>query len=312
MKILFFDDFKLGILRGTDVVDVTSVVADIPHVKAHDLISSLIERFSEYKARLETAAAQGKGIPVASVSIRPPLPRPVNIDCIAENYKNEASLGDATLINGFHKSPGAIVGDGDKMILPDAPALNFEGEAELGVVIGKRADNVSEEQAMNHVFGYVNIIDGSAKGLLPAKHHHFQVKSRATFAPIGPYLVTADEIADPHNLRVQLWINGELKQDFNTGGMSSRIPRCISWVSSIHPLEPGDIIATGTFHRGLTSLQDGDRIELEGEGLGRLHITVEDKLKRTWPRDTRAERIQKGLSPRPEQLTGKYSNNHPK
>ena len=93
---------------------------------------------------------------------------------------------------------------------------------------------------------------------------------------MGPYLVTADEIADPQKLQVKLWVNGEIKQNYNTDDMAHKIPKVISWVSSIHPLEPGDVIATGTNHRGLSAFQGGDVIELETEGLGRLSIHVQD------------------------------------
>ena len=133
------------------------------------------------------------------------------------------------------------------------------------------------------------------------------MKSRATFAPIGPYIVTADEVKDPLKLQVKLWVNGVLKQNFNTDDMAHKIPRCIEWVSGIHALEPGDIIATGTNHRGLSSFQDGDKVELEVEGMGRLTIGVKDDLKRTWARDTRLEREQKGLTGTTPQLTGKYA-----
>src|SRR6185312_8195375 len=102
-----------------------------------------------------------------------------------------------------------------------------------------------------------------------------------------PYLVTADEIADPQNLQIKLWVNGVLKQNFNTSDMAHQIPRCVEFVSSIHPLEAGDVIASGTNHRGLNAFMDGDKVELEVEGLGRLHFNVQDDLKRTWSRDTR-------------------------
>jgi 2-keto-4-pentenoate hydratase/2-oxohepta-3-ene-1,7-dioic acid hydratase in catechol pathway len=115
--------------------------------------------------------------------------------------------------------------------------------------------------------------------------------------------VTADEIADPHTLQVRLWVNGELKQNFNTSDMAHRIPRCIEWVTSIHTLEPGDLLATGTNHRGLSAFQDGDRVELETEGLGRLRFQVRDDLKRTWARETRAERQAKGLEGTTPQLS---------
>ena len=211
-------------------------------------------------------------------------------------------------INAFHKSPNAIIGNGDTMVLPDVPATIFEGEAELAVVIGKRGANVKAADAMSYVFGYINFIDGSARGVLPPGNTFYQMKSRDTFAPIGPYIVTADEIKDPHKLQVRLWINGELKQNFNTDDMAHKIPRCIEWVTSIHTLEPGDILATGTNHRGLHAFQDGDKVELEIEGLGRLRINVRDDLKRTWPRETRLEWETKGgkggYAP---QATGRYA-----
>ena len=147
---------------------------------------------------------------------------------------------------------------------------------------------------MSYVFGYTNFIDGSARGLQPPGNTFYQMKSRDTFAPIGPYIVTADEIKDPHKLQVRLWNNGTLKQNYNTDDMAHKIPRCIEFVSSIHTLEPGDMLATGTNHRGLHAFQDGDEVELEIEGLGRLRVNVRDDLKRTWPRDTRLEWHSKG------------------
>lgn len=308
MKLLYFDDFKLGVLNGDKVVDVSAVVADIPHTGPHDLISGLIARFDAYRGRLEDAAASAEGVPVSGVRIRPPLPKPGNIDCMAVNYMEDGTRAEPAPINAFHKAGNAVIGHGDTMVLPDVPATIFEGEAEIAVVIGKRAANVGEAEAMSHVFGYVNFIDGSARGLPPEGNVFFQMKSRDTFAPIGPYLVTADEIPDPQNLHVQLWVNGDCKQDFNTSDMAHKIPRCIEWASAIHTLEPGDILATGTNHRGLSAFQDGDRVELEVEGLGRLRFDVRDDLKRTWSRDTRLEHTEKGLPGRATpQLTGKYA-----
>jgi 2-keto-4-pentenoate hydratase/2-oxohepta-3-ene-1,7-dioic acid hydratase in catechol pathway len=290
------------------VVDVSSVVQDIPHTGPHDLINGLIERFAGYRPRLEEAARRGKAVALADVRIRPPLPRPVNIDCMAVNYMEDGTRTEPAPINAFHKSPNAVIGSGDTMVLPDVPATIFEGEAEVAVVIGKRARDVKATDAMGCVFGYVNFIDGSARGLPPPGNVFYQMKSRDTFAPIGPYIVTADEIADPHRLQVRLWVNGELKQNFNTSDMAHKIPRCIEWVSSIHTLEPGDVLATGTNHRGLSAFQDGDVVELESEGLGRLRISVRDALKRTWGRETRLEMADKGAKTiTTPQLTGKYA-----
>jgi len=308
MKILYFNDFRLGVLRADNtVVDVMGVVRGIPHTGPHNLISGLIERFDEFRAPLEQAAAKGNGVPLSEVRIRPPVPKPYNIDCMAVNYMEDGTRSEPAPINAFHKTPNAIIGNGDTMVLPDVPATIFEGEAEVALVIGKRASNVRAAQAMDHIFGYMNFVDGSARGLPPSGNTFYQTKSRETFAPIGPYIVTADEIRDPHNLQIKLWVNGELKQNFNTSDMAHKIPRCIEWVSSIHTLEPGDVLASGTNHRGLSAFQDGDRVEVEAEGLGRLTFNVRDDLKRTWGRETRAERQERKLEGQTPQLTGKYA-----
>jgi 2-keto-4-pentenoate hydratase/2-oxohepta-3-ene-1,7-dioic acid hydratase in catechol pathway len=303
LKLLFFDDYKLGVLKGDAVHDVSDIVHSIPHVGPGDLISGVIERFDQYRAMLNAASNRGSGVPLASVKVRPPLPRPNNIICMAVNYMENGTRAEPAPKNGFNKTPNAIIGPGDTMVLPDMAATIFEGEAELAVVIGKRASHVKAADAMSHVFGYVNFIDGSARGV-PA---FYQMKSRETFAPIGPYLVTADEVADPHKLPVKLWVNGNLMQDFNTDDMAHNIPQCIEWVTSIHTLEPGDILATGTNHRGLSAFQDGDTVELECAGMGRLSFSVRDDLKRTWARETRLERQEKGFDSPTPQLTGKYA-----
>ena len=306
MKLLLFDDFKLGVLRGDQVVDVTDAVKDIPHIGPGDLMSGLIARFGDYRKKIEDAAGKGKPVPVSGVRVRPPLPKPTTIVCMAVNYMEDGTRSEPAPINAFLKSPSAIIGPGDTMVLPDVPATIFEGEAEMALIFGKRATAVPAARAMEYVFGYCNFIDGSARGLLPTGNTFYQMKSRDTFAPMGPYLVTADEIADPHKLAIRLSVNGTVKQSFNTSDMAHKIPRCIEWVTSIHTLEPGDVLATGTNHRGLSAFMDGDRIELETEGMGVLRFTIKDDLKRTWARETRLDRQEKGQEGTTPQLTGKH------
>jgi 2-keto-4-pentenoate hydratase/2-oxohepta-3-ene-1,7-dioic acid hydratase in catechol pathway len=317
MKLTYFDDFQLGVIKGDRIVNITSVLNGIAHRDRQDIMAGLIASFDVFRPSIEKLVAMDEGTPLASVRLRAPLPRPRQIDCMAVNYMEDGTLPEPPPINAFHKSPGAIIGQDEVMVLPDAPATVFEAEAELGIVIGKRASNVPAAQAISHIFGYVNFIDGSARGLPPANNVFFQAKSRDTFAPVGPYIVTADEISDPQKLQVRLWVNEALKQDFNTGDMAHKIARCIEWVSAIHTLEPGDILATGTNHRGLSALHDGDRVELEVEGLGRLRIHVRDDLKRTWTRETRLEASRKFVAETGEkapptgvpakQLSGKYA-----
>ena len=284
------------------------MVQSIPHTGPHDLINNLIADFDNWRAKLEAAAASGTGVPISSVRIRPPLLRPGTIDCMAVNFMEDGTRDAPAPINAFNKAPGAIIGNGDTMVLPDVPATLFEGEAEVAVVIGKRATNVAAADAMKYIFGYLCFIDGSARGLPPPSNVFFQMKSRDTFAPIGPFIVTADEIPDPHKLQITLKVNGEVKQNFNTDDMAHKIPRCIEWISSIHTLEPGDIIATGTNHRGLNPFMDGDKIELTTEGLGTLHIKVKDKHKRTWARITRLKHKESGAQGvHTPQTGGKYT-----
>jgi 2-keto-4-pentenoate hydratase/2-oxohepta-3-ene-1,7-dioic acid hydratase in catechol pathway len=307
MKLVFFDDFRLGVLQGDQVVDVSNVVKDIPHNEPQQLMRGLIERFQDYRSPLEQAAARGQGQPVSQVRLRPPLPRPANIVCMAVNYMEDGTRSEPAPINAFMKSPNAIIGPGDTMILPDVPATIFEGEAEVALVIGKHASGVSADRAMDYIFGYVNFIDGSARGLPPMQNSFYQMKSRDTFAPIGPYIVTADEIPNPQKMAIKLWNNGTLYQSFNTDDMAHKIPRCVEWVTSIHALEAGDILATGTNHRGLNPFMDGDTVELETEGLGRLRFNVKDALNRTWARETRLQRQEKGQEGTTPQLSGKYA-----
>jgi 2-keto-4-pentenoate hydratase/2-oxohepta-3-ene-1,7-dioic acid hydratase in catechol pathway len=307
MKLAFFDDYRLGIVSDETVVDVTDVVKDIPRLGPQDVMRGLIERFDSYKDKL-AAAAKGRGQPLSQVKFRPPLPHPSNIVCMAVNYMEDGTLPEPAPMNAFLKAPSAIIGDGDTMVLPDMPASVFEGEAELAVVIGKKAARVKAADAMSYVFGYTNFIDGSARGVVPPTNVFYQMKSRDTFAPIGPYIVTADEVKDPHKLQIKLSNNGVLMQNFNTDDMAHKIPRCIEWVTSIHALEPGDIVATGTNHRGLNPFMDGDKIEVTCEGCGTLHMTVRDDLKRTWARITRLQHKESGAEgPHTKQICGKYA-----
>lgn len=307
MKLVFFDDFKLGVVKDGVVVDVSDAVSSIPHQEPHELINRLIAGFSDHKQKLAEVVNERTGVPLAQVKLRSPMPKPFNIVAMAVNYMEDGTRAEPAPINAFHKSPNAVIGDGDTLVLPDIPATIFEGEAEMALVIGKRAEQVKAEDAYDYIFGYLNFIDGSARGLQDGGNTFYQMKSRETFAPMGPWLVTADEVPDPLNLQIRLWVNGELKQNYNTSDMAHKIPRCIEWASSMHTLEPGDVLALGTNHRGLSALMDGDAVEIEVEGLGRLHLNVRDDLKRTWARETRLDRMEKGLEGTTPQLTGKYA-----
>jgi 2-keto-4-pentenoate hydratase/2-oxohepta-3-ene-1,7-dioic acid hydratase in catechol pathway len=307
MKLLFFNDYRLGVALDDSVVDVTEAVADLPRATPQELMTAVIKGWDGLQARLQAAAEAGAGVPLDAVRVRPPLPSPANIDCMARNYMEDGTLPEKPPINAFHKTPSSIVGQGDTMVLPDIPATIFEGEAELGVIIGRCGKDITVSEAMQYVFGYTNLIDGSARGIPPRENAFYQMKSRDTFCPIGPFLVTADEVPEPQNMPVRLWNSGALMQSFNTLDMAYDIAESIAFVSSVHTLQPGDILATGTNHRGLHPFMDGDVVELEVGNLGRLRILVRDDLRRTWKRESRRDRALAGLKGVTPQLTGKYA-----
>ena len=283
MKLVMFNDFVPGVLDGNRVVDISSAVSDIPHMSPQELMSGIIANFDSLKGGIEDLVSSSDGVDRSDVRLRSPLPKPTQIVAMAANYMEHGAREAPAPINAFLKSSNSIIGDGDTLVLPDAPAAIFHHEAELGVVIGTEAKNVAAADAYQYIFGYVNFIDGSARGV--GGNSFFQGKSWDTFGPVGPCLVTADEVDDPQNVNIRLWVNGRLRQDFSTSDMAYNIARCIEWASGITTLEPGDILATGTNHQGLGAMQDGDVIEMHIDGLDKLTINVRDDLKREWPRE---------------------------
>ena len=294
MKLVYFDDFKLGVVKDGHVVDVSEVVQDIPHVGPHDLISRLIEQFEAYRGRLEQAVDASPGVALDQVRLRSPLPKPGKLVCMAVNYMEDGTRDEPAPINAFLKASTSVIGTGDTVTLSKDQATVFEHEAELGLVIGKTATKVKAADWREYVFGYLNFIDVSSRGLgSPPMDSFFPTKSPHGSAPMGPYLVTADEIPDPLNLRVHLSVNGDLRQNYHTSDMAHKIDECIEWASSIATLNPGDLLALGTNHRGLGPLQDGDTVVMEAEGLGRLEVHIKDDQKREWRRETRLQRTER-------------------
>ena len=221
--VLFGDDFRLGVLQGDNVIDASSVGNSIDYHTPQEMMSKLIENFGQYRGALE--ALSGPGTPVSQVRLRAPLPRPARLVCMAGNYMESGTRTEPGPINAFNKSSSSVIGHGDTVVLPDAPATVFEHEAELGIVIGKKASAIKADQAFDHIFGYVNFIDVSCRGAGPANRDSFFIgKSWDTFGPMGPALVTADEAGDAQNLPIKLWVDGVLRQDYNTNDMAHKIP----------------------------------------------------------------------------------------
>lgn len=252
----------------------------------------LIERYGELKGKLAELAAKGGGVRLDAKELKPPVERPSKIYAAAGNYKRgtgglDAGVGrgsastvspDELLENIFLKPPSAIAGPEDNIVIPKSAESIFP-ELELCVVIGKETRHLTKANAMSAVFGYTIMQDVTARGFGKSKNMggtRSVRKGFETFAPIGPWITTADEIADPHNLWMKLWINGELAQSAKTDAMINDIPTQISFLSSVTTLHPGDLLTTGNpdSPEFQAKLKPGDILKSEIEGIGAMNQGV--------------------------------------
>jgi 2-keto-4-pentenoate hydratase/2-oxohepta-3-ene-1,7-dioic acid hydratase in catechol pathway len=296
MKLLLFDDYRLGVLnKEGKVVDVSSNIENFNDMPPNRRVVEVINNWSKYQPVFSNSIENDDGSDLAGHKILPPLPKPGKMVCMAVNYMENGTRSEPAPINAFLKSSNSVIGEGDTIIMSEQDAIVFEHEAELALIIGKQAKNANSADWRDYIFGYMNFIDVSSRGLgAPPMDSFYAMKSPHTSAPMGPFIVTADEIPDPLNLDVKLWVNGKIRQEYHTSDMAHKIPRCIEWASSITKLNPGDIVPTGTNHRGLGPIHDGDKIEMEIENLGKLTVFVKDPLKRKWADETRLERQERG------------------
>jgi len=285
MKLVLFNDYRLGVLQNGNVVEVMASLDSLHFHKPQEMVEGLILGWDQVKPKIEQEIQGKEGVPIGDVTLRAPIPRPPKLICAAVNYL-EFGQRKPAILDAFLKAPTAIISTGETCELPPVPASIFHHEPELAFVIGKTATRVDQKDALSHVFGYFNFLDMSARGLQGAVGNSFFLgKCWDSFAPMGPALVTADEIPEPNNLRVQLWNNGEARHDFPTSDMAHQIPELISEISKVTTLEPGDVIATGVNHQQIGAVQDGDTLEMQIENLGPpLVIHIKDPSKREWPR----------------------------
>ncbi len=278
MKFAFFDDYQLGAITNDGIVDISDALNDITYHTPQELIQTVIVDYDTLRPIIDDVAKNNTRISLDSVNLKPPLPQPGQLVCLAGNYI-EPDSPTRLDFNAFLKSPTGIISTKETVQLPDADVTVFHFEPELAIVIGKTAKHLTKENAMDCVFGYTQFIDVSARGLPGG---FFLGKSWHTFAPMGPVLVTADEVEDPNALGVHLWINDRLQHDFSTNSMARFVPELLAEVTNVLTLLPGDVVSTGTHHEALTAVGDGDTVRLAIEGFGpELLVHVNDPLKRT-------------------------------
>ena len=237
-------------------------------------------------ALARVAGANGSTVALSSVKLTAPIPRPPKIICVGLNYRDhaiESNMQIPTVPTIFCKFPTSVIGPGDTIVLPKA-STQPDYEAELAVVIGKGGRHIAADKWQDHVFGYLNLNDVSARDFQLATTQWVIGKTFDTFCPMGPYILTADEVADPHALDISLTLNGEVLQNSNTKHLIFQIPELIRHLSSVFTLEPGDIISTGTpsgvgfARKPPVYLKKGDTVVVKVQGLGELSnpVTVED------------------------------------
>lgn len=306
MKLTFIDDYELAAITDEGAVSLAAALSAIEILPPQQIINHVIEGWASYSEKFIALIDSATPKPLDSIQLRPPLPKPVSIVCMAVNYMENGRLKTKPEPQAFFKNSHSVIGEAGIMHLPDCPASIFEGEAEVALVIGKKATRVEAEDAYDYIFGYLNFVDGSARGLPMGMGMPYFMKGQDESAPLGPWITTADEIEDPMNLHVRQWNNGKLTHDYNTDDMAHDIAASLAFVSANTTLEPGDVIALGTNHQGLHPLQHGDVVEQETDGLGRLTFHVHDDLERCWTRATRAEWTATGEKGHAPQVSGKY------
>ncbi len=245
--------------------------------------SSMLE-YIHYGRGAERQPGGGESVALEEARLHAPIARPEKLVAIGLNYEDHAAETGAEIPEKpivFGKYPNTIIGPGEPIRIPPITE-QIDYEAELAVVIGRTARNVSESEAMEYVFGYMNANDVSSRDLQFSEGGQWtRSKSIDTFCPVGPYIVTRDEVPDPHNLSIRCTLNGEVVQDGTTSKMIFSVAELVSFLSSGMTLTPGDIIITGT-PPGVGMARDpqlwmkpGDEVTIEIEGLGSLTNPVE-------------------------------------
>ncbi|WP_406389997.1 fumarylacetoacetate hydrolase family protein [Streptomyces sp. NBC_00887] len=272
MRLALFNKGRLGLVDGDTLVDVTEQFAGRGTVGSAGALHEHIERVARGTYSLPDLAVCAR-VPLARAALEAPLPRPGKIIGAPVNYLDHKAEMEYTTsvadLGVFLKANSSVIGPGQDVLLPYTDRRTDQ-EGELGVVIGRTASHVGADDALDHVFGYTCVLDITVR----SGEDRSTRKSFDTFTPIGPWVVTADEIPDPDSLGLRCDVGGSTRQRTNTADLIFGVRELIAYTSSVMTLHPGDVIATGT-PAGVGPLSHGDRIVLEIERVGRLEVGVD-------------------------------------
>jgi 2-keto-4-pentenoate hydratase/2-oxohepta-3-ene-1,7-dioic acid hydratase in catechol pathway len=280
VKLVSLKDRRLGVVTSQGVV--------LPeHDGLPKTIKDLLEGGAEARTRLEAYVSQANNfVSEEDLELGPCVPEPSKIVCVGLNYRRhaaEAGMAVPTTPILFSKYSNTLAAHGDAIMIPKV-TKQADYEAELAVVMGKRAQQVTVSEALGFVFGYCNANDLSARDLQLQTSQWLLGKTLDGFLPLGPYLVTADEVRDPNTLKIRTWRNSELRQDSSTSDMVFSVAEIVNYVSHYLTLEAGDVILTGTPEGVIFGdkppvwLSEGDEVTVEIEKLGRLTNTFYNEV----------------------------------
>ena len=286
MKLASVNDFRIGLVEGDALMDITPLLPVALDVMPRQRMNWLIANWAGMAAQITAQRASCPRLALASVQLLTPNPAPAHVYAAPANYrKHIGELGSRTVTKAgrtareqgfFLKAPGSITGPGSPLLLPRGSQRRFDHESELAVIIGKGGRNIPREQAMDHVFGYACLIDATMRIEKDTfEEERSMRKSFESFTPVGPWIVTADEVPDAGRLQNRLWVNGQLKQEANTSDMIVGIAELIELVSSVLAIQPGDVIASGT-PEGVGPFAPGDEVRIEIEQVGSMSLPVRE------------------------------------
>jgi 2-keto-4-pentenoate hydratase/2-oxohepta-3-ene-1,7-dioic acid hydratase in catechol pathway len=273
MRLARFDGGRIGVCLGAEIVDITQVVGVDPQEWPAVGPLRLIRDFDALRPAIEKALETAPRRPLADVRLETPVPWPNKVIAYPVNYhahgREMQAQYRATNQGFFLKPSSSLSGPSDPVVLPQVPGREVHHESELGIIIGKQVRGLSRDNWREAVFGYTCLLDMVVRG----REERVFRKAYDSFCPIGPWVVTADEVPDPASLDMKLWVNGQPRQSANTRDLVLDIPGMIETASAVMTLYPGDVIATGT-PEGVGPVVDGDRIRIVIDQVGEMNVDV--------------------------------------
>lgn len=274
MRLASFNGHRVGVvLEDERLADISTLVDPDPSAWPPVVMLKAIAAFPQLATVIRRELG---GLPVHKISdvrLETPIPWPNKLIAFPTNYQAHIDEMQSTYradTKGFFlKANSSLIGPSDEIVLPELSGYEVHHECELALIVGKQGRNIQHDAAMDHIFGFTCLIDVTVRG----SQERVMRKSYDTFTPVGPYVVTADEVPDPHSLELGLWVNGERRQHGNTRDFILDIPSMISLASSVTTLFPGDIIATGT-PAGVGPIQPGDEIHISIPPIGSMTVPV--------------------------------------